>query len=191
MLTRLPLSNARGGRCRRAIFDPCTGASGGPFLEEGLLAVRARRRPNPQAALPRHRCSPLVSGVGKGSSPNGVRARRAPILVAKEDRPPPQRWTRASRSIYSLPPTDVEAARFDSARPRRRRRSATSISAFPRWSAIAAPPTDGPFPNDVQEHLGLKILYLRRPEIRNAPCKDWIPPGALRCFLKSILSRLW
>ncbi|RNC38570.1 hypothetical protein TcCL_NonESM12175, partial [Trypanosoma cruzi] len=53
------------------------------------------------------------------------------------------------------------------------------------------PPTDGPSPHDVQEQLGLKILYLRRPEIRNVPCKDWIPPGALRCFLKSILSRLW
>ncbi|RNC52414.1 hypothetical protein TcCL_ESM10366 [Trypanosoma cruzi] len=95
----------------------------------------------------------------------------APIPVAQEDRPPPQRWTHAPSSSYSLPPPDVEAARFDSARPQRRRRSATSISAFPRWLALAAPPTDGPPPHEVQEHLRLKILYSRRPEIRNVPCK--------------------
>ncbi|RNC40738.1 hypothetical protein TcCL_NonESM09753 [Trypanosoma cruzi] len=48
-----------------------------------------------------------------GLSINGVRARQAPILVAQEDRPPPQCWMRAPRSGYSLPPLDVEAARSD------------------------------------------------------------------------------
>ncbi|RNC39202.1 hypothetical protein TcCL_NonESM11475 [Trypanosoma cruzi] len=114
-----------------------------------LPAVRAYRHPKPQAALPRHRYVPfvpgVVPGVGQGLSPNGFRAPQAPILVAQEDRPPPQCWTHVPKSGCSLPPSDVEAARLDSARPRLR--CPTFISAFPRWSALAAPPNYG------QEHL--------------------------------------
>ncbi|RNF21589.1 hypothetical protein TcG_02908 [Trypanosoma cruzi] len=179
MLARPRLSNARGGVASSR--HPRTRARAhlaALSWKRELLAVRAHRHPKLQAALPRNRYVPFVPGVGQGLSPIGFRALQAPILVAPEGRPPPQRWAHALRSGYSFRAPEIKAKRSDSARPRRRGRGPGSCLAFRDDRPSPLPKLTGRPPMMGGVRVGSRRLA------REAP-------GDPRCAPKGLLPRCW